>query len=141
MHTQQTIAFVSDIGAFLLKPLFISASAVTTSCITLTLLSERVLRDNGRLVPNYTDREKKLSIASIMCGVIGAAALMLLTIFDTEQYPRAHNVFLSVFLASYVAGAVCGCLEYQSLAMSEFHLYCPCQPQNTPKFTSPTSFE
>jgi len=129
MHTQQTIAFVSDVGAFLLKPLFITASAVTTSCITLSLISERVLRDNGHLIPNYTVKDKRLSMASIVCGVFGAAALTLLTIFDTAAYPRAHNVFLSIFLAAYIASAVCSCLEYKSLAIREFHLAVLARPK------------
>jgi hypothetical protein len=32
-------------------------------------------------------------------------------------------------------------LEYRSLAMSEFHLFSPCQPGKSRQFTSPTSSE
>jgi hypothetical protein len=120
MNPGQSIAFISDVGAFELKPLFISASVITTILVDISLLSERFLRHRGRrLVSNYTVTEKRLSVAGIVCAVVGGMGLALLTVFDTNNYATVHNVFLFVFMGGYIASAVCSCWEYQSLGTRE----------------------
>ncbi|KAH7409434.1 Frag1/DRAM/Sfk1 family-domain-containing protein [Cadophora sp. MPI-SDFR-AT-0126] len=115
MDSSQSIPYISDIGAFRLKPLFIAGAAITTLCVDLSLVSERWLRHRGQLARNFTQTEKRLSIASIVCGVIGGLGLLFLSIFDTADYGNVHNVCLFVFMAGYVASATCSCWEYQSL--------------------------
>ncbi|KAK0109909.1 hypothetical protein ONS95_002580 [Cadophora gregata] len=115
MDSSQTIPYISDIGAFRLKPLFITGAAITTLCMDLSLISERWLRHRGQLVRNFTQTEKRLSIASIVCGVIGGLGLLFLSIFDTAGYGNVHNICLFVFIAGYIASATCSCWEYQSL--------------------------
>ncbi|KAG4437126.1 hypothetical protein IFR05_007388 [Cadophora sp. M221] len=115
MSATQSIPYISDIGASTLKPLFITGCAITTISVDLSLLSERWLRHRGHLTSNYTQTEKRLSIASIVCGVVGGLGLLFLSIFDTARYPTVHNVGLFVFMAGYIASATCSCWEYQSL--------------------------
>ncbi|KAL7797453.1 Frag1/DRAM/Sfk1 family domain-containing protein [Trichoderma ceciliae] len=117
MGKDNTIAFISDIGASKLKPLFIAGSAVTTVFLDLSFAAERLLRHNGRLVPNTTLKEKVLSIISIVFAVIGTAGLILLSIFDTNHHHRLHDVFLFLFIAGYLLSAVFTCWEYQQLGL------------------------
>ncbi|MAD81685.1 MAG: hypothetical protein CL912_01875 [Deltaproteobacteria bacterium] len=120
MDSAQNIPYISDIGAFRLKPLFITGAAVTTICVDLSLISERWLRHRGQLARNFTHTEKGLSIASIVCGVIGGLGLLFLSIFDTADYGTVHNIGLFVFMAGYIASATCSCWEYQSLGSRKF---------------------
>ncbi|KAL5327089.1 hypothetical protein ACEPPN_004780 [Leptodophora sp. 'Broadleaf-Isolate-01'] len=91
MDAAQSIPYISDIGASTLKPLFITGSAITTISVDLSLLSERWLRHRGHLTNNYTQTEKRLSIASIVCGVIGGLGLLFLSIFDTARWSRTPH--------------------------------------------------
>jgi len=61
MESYQQIAYISDIGAQTLKPLFIAGSCVTTIFLDLSFVSERWLRHRGRLAKNTTRIEKVLS--------------------------------------------------------------------------------
>lgn len=49
MYQTQRIAYISDVGASGLKPLFIAGSAVSTWSFALTFIAERWLRHKGRL--------------------------------------------------------------------------------------------
>ena len=53
-----------DIGADLLKPLFIAGSCVTTIFLDLAFAAERYLRHTGRLARNLGTAEKVLSVLS-----------------------------------------------------------------------------
>lgn len=94
----QTIAFISDTGAFRLKPLFIAGSAVTMVFLDMAFVSERYLRHTRRLVPNMTRVEKVLSVLAIITAVVGSVGLIMLSILDTYRHNRAHNTFLGVFI-------------------------------------------
>ncbi|KUJ15567.1 uncharacterized protein LY89DRAFT_686283 [Mollisia scopiformis] len=117
MDQDQTIAYISDVGAGNLKPLFIAGSAVTTIFLDLSFLSERWLRHRGRLAKNTTRTEKVLVVLSLVFAVIGTCGLILLSIFDTAQYPRVHDVMLLLFIAGYVISAIFICWEYQRLGI------------------------
>src|ERR1700761_6115638 len=91
MSANQNIAYISDIGATFLKPLFIAGSATMVVVFDLAFISERVLRHRARLTPNYSKREAFLSVCAIFFAIVGAAGLIFLTIFDTKHYPRAHD--------------------------------------------------
>lgn len=117
MDRGQTIAYISDVGAQHLKPLFIAGSIVTTVFLDLAFLSERWLRHRGRLARNTTSLEKTLSYLGILFAVFGSAGLILLSIFDTLHYPTAHDCFLLLFIAGYVVSAVFICWEYQRLGI------------------------
>lgn len=98
MDATQHIAYISDIGAQGLKPLFIAGSAVTVVVFDITFLSERWLRHRGRLAHNTSRAQKILSICACIAAVIGACGLILLTIFDTLHYPNVHDAMLVVFM-------------------------------------------
>jgi len=117
MSASQNIAYISDIGADVLKPLFIAGSCVTTIFLDAAFLSDRWLRHSGRLDRNTTTVEKVLSGFAIAFGAIGTAGLILLSIFDTLRHPRLHDVFLLLFIAGYVISAIFVCAEYQRLGI------------------------
>lgn len=100
MHaTSQHIVYISDIGATSWgKPIFIATSAVTVVSFDLVFILERWLRHKRRLVQNYRTREKVLSGLAIVWSIVGAAALILLTIFDTKNYNKVHDSMLGVFM-------------------------------------------
>ncbi|EHK99868.1 putative protein SFK1 [Glarea lozoyensis 74030] len=60
MDETQTIAYISDVGAQSLKPLFIAGSVVTTVFLDLSFLSERFLRHQGRLARNTNFRQHRI---------------------------------------------------------------------------------
>lgn len=99
MEPNQQIAFISDVGATSWgKPLFIAGSAVTVVVFDLAFISERWLRHKGRLTKNYNRTEKILSVFATIFAVIGAAGLVLLTIFDTKNHSKVHRAMLVVFM-------------------------------------------
>lgn len=64
MSADQHIAYISDVGAQGLKPLFIAGCCVTTVFLDLSFASERWLRHTGRLAKNLGVAEKILSALS-----------------------------------------------------------------------------
>jgi len=115
--THQTIAYISDVGAQSLKPLFIAGSVVTTVFLDAAFLSERWLRHNGRLAANTSVFQKVLSGISMVFAAVGTAGLILLSIFDTLRHPTLHDLFLLLFIAGYVISAIFICWEYQRLGI------------------------
>jgi len=117
MEAGQTIAYISDVGAYGLKPLFITGSVITTVSLDLGFMAERWLRHTGRLVPNTSRAQKILSVLAIMSAVGGSAGLILLSIFDTYHHPNLHDGFLLLFLAGYILSAIFICASYQRLGI------------------------
>ena len=117
MSASQSIAYISDIGAQGLKPLFIAGCCVTTVFLDLSFASERWLRHTGRLAKNLGVAEKVLSGLSVVFAVAGTAGLILLSIFDTLHHPHLHDAFLLLFIAGYVISAIFSCAEYQRLGI------------------------
>lgn len=120
MSPDQHIAYISDVGAGELKPLFIAGSCVTTVFLDLAFLSDLWLRHRGRLVPNMTRGEHALSILTILFAAIGTCGLILLSIFDTAHHPKVHNIFLLLFIGGYILSAICTCWQYQRLGIRMF---------------------
>jgi len=117
----QTIAYISDVGAEGLKPLFIAGCVVTTVFLDLSFLAECWLRHRGRLARNTTTSEKALSSLSIVFAIVGTVGLICLSIFDTLRYPRLHDIFLLLFIVGYVISAILLCWEYQRLGIRMYH--------------------
>ncbi|EWY79749.1 hypothetical protein FOYG_17143 [Fusarium oxysporum NRRL 32931] len=88
MASTANIAYISNIGATDLQPLFIVGCVLTAVFLNLSFLSERWLRHHGRLVPNTSRAEKILSILSICCAIIGTVGLICLSIFKTGTHTR-----------------------------------------------------
>ncbi|KAL1987642.1 hypothetical protein VTN96DRAFT_2883 [Rasamsonia emersonii] len=123
MSHRQTIAFISDIGAEGLKPLFIAGSTVTVVFLDLAFLSERWLRHRGVLARNKGFFDKFCSVASIFFSIAGALGLILLSIFDTVNHPHLHDGFLIMFMVGYLISAIFICLEYLRLGMAYRRLH------------------
>lgn len=121
MEAGQSIAYISDIGAFQLKPLFISGSVITVVFLDIGFVAERWLRHTGRLAKNTSTTQKVLSIFSTLSAITGAAGLILLSNFDTYRHSSLHDVFLLIFIAGYVISAIFLCAEYQRLGIHYRH--------------------
>lgn len=117
MDPGQNIAYISDVGAGALKPLFIVGCILTTVFLDLAFISERWLRHKGRLARNQTGTEKVLTTLSIIFAIIGTVGLICLSIFDTLRYPRLHDIFLLLFIGGYIISAIFVCAEYQRLGI------------------------
>ncbi|KAH9838588.1 Frag1/DRAM/Sfk1 family-domain-containing protein [Rhodofomes roseus] len=112
--TQQgSIAYISDVGASYLKPLFIVCCCITGVTFFLTLVVERWLRHSGRLHPNMRRRERVFSTLAVLGSFIGGAGLILLSIFDTGRHQSLHRVFLLVFIIGVGLSAIFTIVEYR----------------------------
>ncbi|KAF4981094.1 hypothetical protein FZEAL_3030 [Fusarium zealandicum] len=118
MSIHADIAFMSNIGAERLQPLFIVCCVMTSIFLDLAFLSERWLRHQGRLVPNSTLMEKVLSGLSMVFALVGTVGLICLSIFRTGEYKFLHNLFLAIFIGGYLFSAVFICWEYQRLGIT-----------------------
>jgi len=107
------IAYISDVGADILKPLFITGGAITGVGFVLCLSVERLLRHTGRLPPGMRRRETVFCYLAILGSVIGAVGLILLTIFDTKRHTSAHRAFLLVFMVGVAISAIFTIIEYR----------------------------
>ncbi|PBP25334.1 hypothetical protein BUE80_DR003807 [Diplocarpon rosae] len=116
MEPGQSIAYISDIGAKQLKPLFVLCAALTTVSFNASIVAETWLRHWGGPEHHYTQAERRLSIASIVFGALAGYGLVCLSIFDTQAYPRVHNLCLFTFMGTFVASAICNCWEHGILA-------------------------
>ncbi|SPJ74056.1 related to FK506 suppressor Sfk1 [Fusarium torulosum] len=112
------IAYISNVGADRLQPLFIVGCVLTSIFLDAAFLSERWLRHRGRLAPNTTLMEKILSGLSIIFATVGTVGLICLSIFKTGKYSRLHNTFLALFIGGYLISAVFICWEYQRLGIN-----------------------
>ncbi|KAG5655822.1 hypothetical protein HG530_007278 [Fusarium avenaceum] len=112
------IAYISNVGADRLQPLFIVGCVLTSIFLDAAFLSERWLRHRGRLAPNTTLMEKVLSGLSIIFATVGTVGLICLSIFKTGKYSRLHNTFLALFIGGYLFSAVFICWEYQRLGIN-----------------------
>jgi hypothetical protein len=117
MAANQYIAYISDVGATDLKPLFIAMGTVTVVVFDISFIAERYLRHSGRLAPNTSTWQRLLSVATIIFSIIGAVGLICLTILDTLHHHTLHDVFLVVFIIGYIITAILCCWEYQRLGI------------------------
>ncbi|EGN99115.1 hypothetical protein SERLA73DRAFT_181935 [Serpula lacrymans var. lacrymans S7.3] len=112
--TQQgKVAYISDVGASFLKPLFVVCCCITGTSFFLSLCVERWLRHSGRLIPDMRRRERTLGILAIIGSFIGMWGLILLSGFDTKRYPSLHRAFLLVFMIGVALSAIFTITEYR----------------------------
>ncbi|KAL5598863.1 hypothetical protein BROUX41_003816 [Berkeleyomyces rouxiae] len=115
MEDDQTIAYISDIGALTLKPLFIAGSSVTAVFFAVSFIATRWLRHRGRLLPNVTMFQRVLISLNILSALVGMAGLIFLTIFDAHRHSNVHTICLVLFLLGFIFSAVFACWEFHSL--------------------------
>ena len=117
----QKLAYISDIGAYEMKPLFIAGAVLTTITLDLSFLAERWLRHRGRLVPYQSLFEKILFGMSIFSALVGTVGLICLSVYDTVNHSSLHNLFLLLFIGGYLLSAIFICWEYQRLRIRNRH--------------------
>ncbi|KAG1731647.1 Frag1/DRAM/Sfk1 family-domain-containing protein [Suillus paluster] len=117
------VAYISDVGASFLKPLFIVSCCITGVGFVLSLVLERLLRHRGRLSPSMRKREHVFEILAILGSFIGVLGLVLLSGFDTKNYVTAHRIFLLVFMLGVILSVIFSVLEYHWLVQSHPDIY------------------
>lgn len=100
------MVYISDIGADFLQPLFIVACSITGVGFLLSLTIERWLRHSGRLHPHLRLRERICAGISIFGALVGAVALICLSVYDTAHHVILHRVFLLFFVLGVVVSAL-----------------------------------
>ncbi|EJD48599.1 hypothetical protein AURDEDRAFT_144099 [Auricularia subglabra TFB-10046 SS5] len=113
MSPGQKVVYISDVGADMLKPLFIAGCCVTAVGFFLTLCVARWLRHSGRLHANLRRRERVASTIAIFGSFMGGAALILLSVFDTKHHMKTHRVFLFFFVFGVTISAIFTVLEFR----------------------------
>ncbi|PWW76233.1 hypothetical protein C7212DRAFT_197098 [Tuber magnatum] len=109
MNRDQTIAYISDIGANVLKPLFVTGCAITAVGFAFSLA---FMRQNHALKSRLESTMDWLALAT---GFLGAVSLILLAVFDTQRYGSLHKLFLFLFMLGVVLSAVFTTVEYWRL--------------------------
>ena len=104
-----TIAYISDIGAYRLKPFFVTFSSITSLSFFMSLLSMRLNQALTRRL------ERCLDLAALFSGALGCMSLVLLSIFDTARHAAIHRLFLLLFMLGIVLSALFTTLEYRRL--------------------------
>ncbi|KAI1434632.1 hypothetical protein GGR50DRAFT_395082 [Xylaria sp. CBS 124048] len=115
MEPNQSIAYISDVGAAELKPLFVVGCVLTTIFLDASFLADWLLRRKGRLAPNTSLGQKILSGLSLLAALVGTIGLTFLSGFDTAHYPHLHDIFLILFIAGYIVSAILICWEFHRL--------------------------
>ncbi|KAK7032829.1 Frag1/DRAM/Sfk1 family-domain-containing protein [Favolaschia claudopus] len=118
----QTIAYISDVGADILKPLFIVGCSITAVTFFSSLVIERYLRHSGRLITTMRRREKALNVLAALGAFIGGVGLILLSVFDTARHMHLHRGFLLMFMLGVVASAIFTCIEYRWISKDFFYV-------------------
>jgi hypothetical protein len=117
MEADGRIPYISDIGAWKMKPVFIAMGTVSVVTFDIGFIAERWLRHLGRMAPNTSKWQKIFASISIFAAIVGAAGLILLTIFDDKNYHKVHDTMLAVFIGGYIVSAIFVCAEYQRLGI------------------------
>jgi len=107
------IAYISDVGADILKPLFVTGSVITALCFFASLVVERLLRHQGRLIPIFRQRERVCGFLAVLGSFIGGLGLILLSILDTKRHTSLHRFFLLIFMLGVALSAIFTIIEYR----------------------------
>ena len=119
MHPGQTIAYLSNIGAGDLKPLFITGCIITAIFLDCAFASERWLRHQSRLGTKTNATDKAIGALTIVFAVIGTIGLIMCSIFDTLHYPIPHGIFLFLAIAGFIVSGIFMCWEFLRLDTRE----------------------
>lgn len=112
-----TVVFISDVGAEH-KTFFIIFASLSAAFYMITTLLERHLR-HQRIIPGSTrKRQTVLDSFSVAFAIIGAIALILLSIFDDINYSRVHWSMTVVFVAGVAISVLLQTLQIFSLSKS-----------------------
>lgn len=108
------VTFISYVGA-VHPALFITGSTITAILYVLSLLSERYLRHLRRIPGALAARDRRIDIAAVVFGSIGALALILLSIFNAFTHSVAHWTLTVIFVICIAISAICQTQEVRFL--------------------------
>lgn len=111
---EATVVFISDVGA-VHKKVFIGIAATTSGLYIMSLFAERWLRHIDRLPTDLRRREKIFDWVAIVFGIIGAAGLILCSIFDAFNYSYIHWPMALVFIVGTALSGIFQSAEIWSL--------------------------
>lgn len=91
------IPFISDIAAFTLQPVFIVGCAVTGVSFAGTVFAVHHVRYSGKFYGLQADDagwRQVTSFLALLAGLVAAACLFLLSVFDTFENNEEHRYLL-----------------------------------------------
>ena len=111
-QTNPYVAFISDIGAYRLQPLFITGGVVSSLTLTATIISVHLARRERRLSsqkpgdeqPRY---EKWVSVLACLFEVAACPCRICITLFNNKRHPNLHHTFLFLGLAGTALSCIC----------------------------------
>ncbi|KAF2195162.1 hypothetical protein K469DRAFT_698722 [Zopfia rhizophila CBS 207.26] len=107
------VAFISDIAAFQLKPLFLIGGTVTALAFICTVFSVHFSRYDHRMYGIDDMKWKKgASVLAMLFGVVAGLALILLAVMDTFRFHEEHAVLLLVCFIGLVSSMVLTTVVY-----------------------------
>jgi len=115
--TNANIVFISNVGA-VHKTFFIIFSSLSAAFYIATTLTERHLRHARRIPGSLRKRQTVLDVCSLIFAFIGAAGLVLLAVFDANNYSNVHWSMTVVFVVGVGLSVLFQTLQIFSLSKS-----------------------
>ena len=112
-QTNPSVAFISDIGAFRLQPLFIAGGIISSLTLTATIISVHLARRQRRLSSssprNDEQRRYEKWVSGLACvfDVAACPCRICITFFDNHGHPGLHRTFLFLALAGTALSCIC----------------------------------
>lgn len=102
------IPFISDIGAFIFQPVFVAGCVITGFAFAGTVFAVHHVRYSDKFYGLTDDAEWKqvTSFIALSAGLVSAACLVLLSIFDTFENNEPHRYLLMGTFAGLGASAI-----------------------------------
>lgn len=115
MDPDDKVAYISDVGATNLQPVFIACAATQGGLFMFALVFERWMRHKGRLLRNHRQAEKWLSVGAIIFGIFGQIGIILVSIYDTVNHHSVHVGCLVLFIVGIGISAILNSAEFTLL--------------------------
>ncbi|KAG5355701.1 Protein SFK1 [Yarrowia sp. B02] len=115
MDADDKVAYISDVGATNLQPVFIACAATQGGLFMFALVFERLLRHKGRLLRNQRAAERWLSYGAILFGILGQVGIILVSIFNTKDHHSVHVGCLVLFIVGIGISAILNSAEFTLL--------------------------
>ncbi|EST07754.1 Frag1/DRAM/Sfk1 [Kalmanozyma brasiliensis GHG001] len=112
---EASVVFISDVGAAH-RTFFIIFCALTAFFYISTTFAERALRHSRRIPGSIRKKQTVLDICSVVCAIIGSAALVLLSVFDAFNHSRVHWSMTLIFVVFVGLSVLFQVLQVFSLA-------------------------
>ncbi|KAH7012163.1 Frag1/DRAM/Sfk1 [Microdochium trichocladiopsis] len=109
MQPNQSIAYISDVAAHRLKPLFIIGSISSSTLFNIAFISQRWRRNGSS---DTVLRQRIPTTLAVLLVLSGSIALCCLAGFDIARFPKLHTAFLILFIFGYLSSGLFVCREY-----------------------------